>query len=171
MGKHAALGLICGSLTLLFVACQGISGAEAKRPQDSGASRAGKVSRNQTPEKEFLKRIADAAQRNDAKELASMLHPDVIASFGEEQCVAAFQQDKAPGMVIAGAPVRSTMASWRNAQGRTQIYREGATYIGGVSMMEGPKVKGVTTLNFAADESGKFYLFVNCNEKAFKMQK
>ena len=170
MDKRGALCLLGGTLILLLTACQGNSGAGAEDRQRSGASRPGMVSKNQSPEMKFLKRIADAAKRNDAKELASMLHPDVIASFGEEKCIAAFQQEKAPGRVITGKPVRSTMASWRNAQGRTQIYREGQAFKGAVTLMEGSKLKGITTFDFAADKAGKFYLFFDCNEKALKTE-
>jgi hypothetical protein len=169
MTKFAAWGLIGGVLTLSLVACQG-GGSEAKGPQKSRASRPGKVSSSKSPERAFLDRIADAAGKNDAKELASMLHPDVIASFGEAKCVGAFQQDKAPRMVIAGAPVRSTVASWSNAQGRTQIYRDGPTFTGAITMMEGPHAGPVTSLDFGADKAGKFFLFADCSEKVFKVQ-
>ena len=106
MGKSVALCLLRGVLILVLIAFQSGSATEAKGRQRSGASRPGKVSKNQSPEMKFLKRIADATKRNDAKELASMLHPDVIASFGEEKCIAAFQQEKAPDMVIKGRPTR-----------------------------------------------------------------
>ena len=170
MGKYVTLCFLASAPTLVLVACQGNGGKEATRAEKSGASRMGKLSRSQTPERAFLERIADATQRNDAKVLASMLHPDVIASFGEEKCIEAFQQDNPPTMVIAAPPIGSMSAHFKDAQGRTQGYDEGAAFMGAVAMMDGhePRDKGTTTFEFGADESGKFYLFVDCSEKIFE---
>ena len=174
MRNRTALGLIGTALTLALVGCQGNGGAEAERAQERGASRAGRVSGSKSPEQAFLDRIEDAAGRNDAKELASMLHPDVIASFGEEKCIEAFQQETAPGRVIAGKPVRSTKAAWKNAQGRTEIYTDGPAYKGAVTIMKGTRVSTegmrISTFDFGADKSGKFFLFADCNEKVFKSE-
>jgi len=170
MRKHSIMWLIGLVVALTMFACQSNPGTEAKQSEEKQTSEAGKVSPSQTPEKEFLKRIADAAEENDAKALASMLHPDVIASFGEEKCVEAFQQESPPSMVVAGSPVGATTAFWKNAEGRTQIYLDGPTYMGGVSMMDGAKMRGTKTFSFAADESGKFYLFADCSEKVFKVE-
>ena len=123
------------------------------------------------PENVFLKRIADAAERNDVAELVSTIHPDVIASFGKEKCSEALTQTPTPGMVIAGRAVRSTMASWRNAQGRTQIFTEGTPFKGAVTTMERGKITGMVTFDFVKDNAGEFHLFIDCNQKLLRAKK
>ena len=123
------------------------------------------VAQSSKPENAFLKSIADAAERNDVEELVSSVHPVVIDSFGKEKCSEALTLTPKPGMVVAGRAVRSTMATWKNAQGRTQIFTEGTPFKGAVTAMERGKMTGMGTFDFVKDSAGKFHLFIDCNRK------
>ena len=126
------------------------------------------------PENAFLKRIADAAQRNDVVELVSTLHPDVIASFGKEKCSEALAVTPKPGlMVIGGSATRMERAFWRNAQGRTQMLTEGTPFKGGVGTMErGKKMSARTVVfDFVKGDAGEFHLLIDCNQKLFEAKK